>query len=248
MEPSQLPEHFKLLGIVLVVVGLALRLRPTLVVVTAALVTGWLAGIPFYLPEAPAGTLPLGTRAPEGLLNMLGRAFADNRLMTLFILTLPAIGLSERYGLQERAAALILRARAATVGRLQLVYQVFRVCVGALGLRISGHSAFVRPLILPMSLGAAAASAGVSQPEALPPERVETIKAANAATENYGNFYGQNLSPVQPGLLLVMGVLQGLGHQAGLWSMISYTAPVVALSLLLGAVQFWRLDRWRRGR
>ena len=37
---------------------------------------------------------------------LLGRAFAENRLMTLFIITLPAIGLSERFGLQRQSAAL----------------------------------------------------------------------------------------------------------------------------------------------
>jgi uncharacterized membrane protein len=240
-------ESLKLLGIVIVVVGLALRLRPGLVVVAAALATGLLAGLPLYLPEVDPRTLAPGAKPPEGLLNILGRAFAENRLMTLFILTLPTIGLSERYGLQERAAALILRARAATVGRLQLAYQLFRVGVGALGIRLNGHASFVRPLIFPMSLGAAAASAGVSKPEELPVEQVETIKAANAAAENYGNFYGQNLSPVQPGLLLVFGVLQGLGHHAGVWSMIRYTSLIVLFSLVLGAVQFRWLDRRGRG-
>jgi uncharacterized membrane protein len=235
-------ESLKLLGLALVVVGLALRLRPTLVVAAAALVTGLLAGLPLYLPEAAPRSLAPGVRPPEGLLNMLGRGFAENRLMTLFILTLPAIGLSERYGLQERAAALILRARAATAGRLLLLYQLFRVGVGVLGIRLNGHPSFVRPLVFPMSLGAEKASAGGSETGSVPAERVEELKAANAAAENYGNFYGQNLSPVNPGILLVFGVLQGLGYTAGVWSMIRYTSIIVLLSLVLGAVQFRRLD------
>src|SRR5688572_3519613 len=137
-------EAFKLVGVAIVVVGFALRLRPTLVVVAAAVVTGLVAGLPLYLPEIDPATLPAGTRAPEGILNMLGRAFAENRLMTLFIITLPAIGLSERFGLQEQAGALIRRTRAATVGRLALVYQLFRVAVGAMGIRLNGHPSFVR--------------------------------------------------------------------------------------------------------
>lgn len=239
-------ESFKLLGMVIVVVGLALRLRPTLVVVAAALVTGVLAGLPLYLPEVDPRTLAPGVKPPEGLLNMLGRGFAENRLMTLFILTLPAIGLSERYGLQERAAELIHRARVATAGRLLLVYQLFRVGVGALGLRLNGHPSFVRPLVFPMSLGADRVAAGGSEADMPPPERVEKLKAANAAAENYGNFYGQNLSPVNPGVLLVFGVLQGLGYQAGVWSMIRYTSIIVLLSFVLSTFQFRRLDR--RGR
>ncbi|HKG90365.1 MAG TPA: DUF969 family protein [Gemmatimonadaceae bacterium] len=242
-----MPSYLKLIGVVIVVLGLALRLRPTLVVLAAGLVTGLVAGIPLYLPEGAA--IPAGAvRAPEGVLNMLGRAFAENRLMTLFIITLPAIGLAERHGLQEQAAALIRRVRAATVGRLQLVYQLFRVLVGALGIRLNGHPAFVRPLIFPMSLGAAAAERGLDSPEALPPDEVEEIKAATSAAENYGNFYGQNLSPVQPGILLVYGVLAGLGYKVGLWRLVLFAIPVTTLSVLLAAAQFALLDRRARRR
>ena len=48
------------------------------------------------------------------LLEILGQAFVDNRLMTLFLLTLPAIGIAEKYGLREESARLIRRIRAAT--------------------------------------------------------------------------------------------------------------------------------------
>jgi uncharacterized membrane protein len=34
----------------------------------------------------------------------VGKGFGRQRLMTLFIITLPAIGLAERYGLQQQAA------------------------------------------------------------------------------------------------------------------------------------------------
>jgi uncharacterized membrane protein len=237
-------DGWKLLGIVIVVGGIALRLRPTLVVVTAGIVTGLLAKLPFYLPEVASP--PGGARPPEGIINMLGRAFADNRLMTLFIITLPAIGLAERYGLQEQAATLIRRIKAATVGRLQIVYQLFRIAVGALGIRLNGHASFVRPLTFPMSLGAAAATSRLASPEDLPEEAVEKIKAATSASENYGNFYGQNLSPVQPGVLLVFGVMRGLGYAVSVWRLVLYTIPIVILSFILGVIQFRLLDRQLR--
>jgi len=238
------PDWFKLLGIAIVVVGLALKLRTTLVIVTAALVTGLLANLPLLSDEAPFRSLPYLT-APgrEGIINMLGRAFADNRLMTLFIITLPAIGLSERYGLQERSAALIRRVSAATVGRLQIIYQLFRVLHGVLGIRLNGHPSFVRPLIYPMSVGAAEATTGAKSAEELPEEKVERIKAACSAAENYGNFYGQNLSPVQPGILLVFGVMKGLGYDVSVWSLVMFAVPITTASVVLGAVQFWLLDR-----
>lgn len=51
------PDWLKLLGIAAVVVGLALKLRTTLVVVAAALVTWLLAGLPLVSDEGPFRTL-----------------------------------------------------------------------------------------------------------------------------------------------------------------------------------------------
>ena len=207
-------EWLKLSGVLIVVIGLALRLRTTLVVLVAAFVTGLVAGLPLLT-----------------ILNLLGKAFADNRLMTLFLLTLPAIGLAERHGLQHEAAALIRRISAATVGRLLLVYQLFRILIGALGIRLNGHPSFVRPLVYPMAAGISASS------------QAETIKAATAASENYGNFYGQNLSVVQAGVLLVYGVMKGLGYDISLWRLVAWTTPIVIASVVLAALQFAWLDR-----
>ncbi|MFL6214397.1 MAG: 5-oxoproline transporter, DUF969 family subunit [Blastocatellia bacterium] len=243
-------ELWKLSGIVIVVVGLALRLRTTLVVVVAALVTGLAAGLPVFTNAGLFADLPLLTKpaingsAPEGIIDMMGRAFAEFRYVTLFIITLPAIGLAERFGLQEQAAAFIRRIRAATAGRLQIVYQLFRVLIGLLGIRINGHPAFVRPLIFPMSVGALEARAGAASAAELPPDVVERIKAANAAAENYGNFYGQNLNIVQAGILLVAGTLKGLGYSVSLLRLVLFAIPITALSVVLGMIQFHLLDRW----
>jgi uncharacterized membrane protein len=243
-------ELWRLSGIIIVVAGLALRLRTTLVVVAAALVTGLAAGLPLFTDAGVFAGLPLLTRAagdgsaPEGIINMMGRAFTEFRYVTLFIITLPAIGLAERFGLQEQAAAFIRRIRAATAGRLQVVYQLFRVLIGLLGIRINGHPAFVRPLIYPMSVGALEAQAGAASAAELPPDVVEKIKAANAAAENYGNFYGQNLNIVQAGILLVAGTLKGLGYSVSLLRLVLFAIPMTTLSVVLAAVQFHLLDRW----
>ena len=236
-------ELLKLTGVVIVVVGLALRLRTTLVVVVAGIVTGLIAGLPLFSAGGVFEGVPLLTKpGQEGIVNILGRAFADNRLMTLFIITLPAIGLAERYGLQEQSAKFIRRISAATVGRLLIVYQLFRVLMGILGIRLLGHPAFVRPLVFPMALGAAEAEARVTNVESLPAEEVEKIKAGTAASENYGNFYGQNLSPVQSGVLLVYGVLGGLGYTVSVWSIVLYAIPIATLSVVVAAVQFRLFD------
>ena len=246
-----MPEIFKLAGVLIVVAGLALRLRTTLVVAAAGLVTGLVAGLPLLSGVGALDGVPLLTKpGQEGIVNILGRAFADNRLMTLFIVTLPAVGLAERYGLQEQSARFIRRVSAATVGRLLITYQLFRVLMGILGIRLLGHPAFVRPLVFPMALGAAEAEAGARSVEALPEREVERIKAASAASENYGNFYGQNLSPVQAGILLVYGTLNApaLGYAVSLWSIVLYAIPVAALSVLVAAAQFFLLDRLLRRR
>ena len=275
-------DLLKLAGVAIVVIGLALRLRTTLVVVVAALVTGLVAGLPLFSHEGFFQQLPYLTKPGQtGIINTLGRAFADNRLMTLFIITLPAIGLAERHGLQEQAANLIRKIHAATVGRLQIVYQLFRVLHGLMGIRLNGHPSFVRPLIFPMSVGAAqvsgsapravasrsittdpspdnslatagsvpraVASGSITTDNPLATARgtdpIERIKAANAAAENYGNFYGQNLSPVQAGILLVYGVMQGLGVTVGVWDLVKYTIPIVGASIILAIIQFSWLDR-----
>jgi uncharacterized membrane protein len=225
-------DYFRLIGILIVVAGFALRLRTTSVVVAAALATGLVAGLPL-----------LGSGGAPGIIDLLGRAFAENRLMTLFIMTLPAIGLAERHGLQAQAAALIRRVRVASAGRLQIFYQLFRIVHGAAGLRLNGHPSFVRPLLFPMSIGAAANARPADRGTDPSADDVERIKAASAAAENYGNFYGQNLSPVQPGVLLVYGVMQSLGHEVSVFALIRHTTPIVLLTVVIGAVQFYLLDR-----
>ena len=237
-------DLLRLSGVVLVLGGLIFRWRTTVVVLAAALVTGLFAGMPLFTAEGVWQMFPgpgwVVKSGQPGIINLLGKSFADNRLMTLFILTLPAIGLAERYGLQEEAGRLIRRIRVATVGRLLIVYQAFRILHGALGIRLNGHPSFVRPLVYPMAVGAHA--------EAPSEEADQRIRAATAAAENYGNFYGQNLSPVQAGVLLVFGVMQGLGVKVSGWDLVRHTLPIVIAAVVFAALQFLWLDRQlRRG-
>src|SRR5204863_4605754 len=119
----------------------------------------------------------------------------------------------------------------------------FRVLMGILGIRLNGHPAFVRPLTFPMTLGAAESSARVKTVENLPVKTIEEIKAATAASENYGNFYGQNLSPVLPGILLVYGVMHDLDYTVSVWRLVLFALPIATLSVLLGAAQFILFNR-----
>src|SRR5262249_21948501 len=202
------------------------------------------SGLPLLSSKGIFEGVPYLTRSgQEGIIDMLGRAFTENRLITLFIITLPAIGLAERFGLQEQAAAVIRRVRAATVGRLQMVYQLFRVLTGILGLRLNGHAAFVRPLIYPMSIGAAEATTGVESEAELDDRLVERIKAANAAGENYGNFYGQNLSPVQAGIFFLFTPMSGIGVTPNLLWLVLFCISIASLLVFFGIFLFFVFDR-----
>lgn len=223
-----------LIGVAVVVVGFALRLRVTVVVVAAGIVTGFVAGMPF-----------VGTTETPGILDTLGQAFANNRIITLFVLALPAIGLCERFGLQEQARRVIQRIRAATVGRLQLIYQLFRIGVVALGIRLgSGHVSFSRPLVVPMALGAANLDPDVDGDT----DEADEIKAASGASENYGNFFGQNLFPGAAGVALVIATLKDLGYPVDATRISLFTIPVLVASLVISALQYVWLDRWLRRR
>lgn len=227
-------DYLPLIGIAAVVLGFALRLRVTVIVVIAGFVTGLVAGMPL-----------VGTDAAPGIVDTLGRAFANGRAITLFVLALPAIGLSERYGLQEQSRRVISKIRAATVGRLELVYQFFRIAVVAMGVRLgSGHVMFARPLVVPMAFGAA----GLDEQQTADTAEADQIKAASAASENYGNFFGQNLFFGAPGVALVVSTLKQNGLIADPRRIARWTIPIVIASVILAGIQYWFLDAWLRKR
>ncbi|MFX6234533.1 DUF969 family protein, partial [Acinetobacter baumannii] len=92
-----------------------------------------------------------------------GKAFNDNRLVAAVWLVLPVIGLLERYGLQNRARGLIAGVRRATVGRLLLIYFVYRQITAAVGLvSAGGHAQMVRPLVAPMAEAAVEQQTGAT--------------------------------------------------------------------------------------
>jgi uncharacterized membrane protein len=216
-----------LAGIVIIAAGFMLRFNPLLVVVASALVTGLAAG-----------------HDPVTIVSAFGKAFNDNRYITIVYIVLPVIGILERHGLQARARALIGRIRGATMGRLLLVYLLFRQITAALGLTsIAGPAQTVRPLIAPM----AEAAAETQAPGASDPERV---KALAAATDNVGVFFGEDIFIAIGSILLMKGVLQSYGIdlpplQLSVWAIpTAIAASVIHGTRLLLADR--RLNRRRR--
>jgi uncharacterized membrane protein len=223
-------EWLRLIGVAVVVLGFALRLRVTVVVLAAGIATGLVAR-------------ELDGAAAPGVLSMLGQAFANGRIITLFVLALPALGLLERYGLQDEARRVIRQIRAATTGRLLVVYHLFRTAVVGVGIRLgSGHVAFSRPLVVPMAL----AADGLDERAEDRVAELDRIKATAAASENYANFYGQNLFFGSPGVALVVKNLADHGYVVSALQVSLYSIPIAIAALVLATGQYLLLDRWLR--
>ena len=155
-----------LLGVATVVVGFAVGLNPLLVVVGAAFVAGLAAGL-----------------SPVEVLAAFGKAFNENRYISVAFLTLPMIGVVERAGIQEQARSLMQRLRGVSVGPLLVVYLLFRQGTAALGLiSIAGHAQSIRPIIAPMAEGAIEAHVDLS---IAPPGRTSAPPRRRPTTSGY---------------------------------------------------------------
>jgi len=211
----------KLIGVLIIVIGFILKLNTIAVVLTAGLVTGLVGGLDF-----------------TEILSTLGSAFINTRYMTLFLVTLPVIGILERYGLRERAADLIKKIKSITVGRVMITYVIVRELAAALSLRLGGHVQFIRPLVFPMAEGAAE-----SRYEKVDEEDVEKIKGHAAAMENYGNFFGQNVFIAAGGVLLIVGTLGELGIEVTALDVSKSSIPIAIIALVYAVIQNYVLDK-----
>ncbi|KYF55130.1 hypothetical protein BE04_08530 [Sorangium cellulosum] len=211
-----------LLGVAVVVVGFVVRIHPLLVVAAAAVVTGLSAGM----------SLVQGISA-------LGKAFNDNRYVSLVWLVLPVIGLLERSGLQERARALVSRVKTATTGRLLLAYFMIRQLSAALGLTsLGGHAQMVRPLIAPMAEAAAENRHGP-----LPDAARFRIRAAAAAADNVALFFGEDIFLAIASILLIKGFLEQNGILVEPLQLSVWAIPTAILALVVHGTRLLLLDR-----
>lgn len=213
-------------GIAVIVVGFALRLNPLLVVAVAALATGLGAGL-----------------EPLAIVATFGKAFNDNRYVSLIWIVLPVIGLLERAGLQERARTLIGSVRGATVGRLLLAYLLFRQVTAALGLiSIAGHAQTVRPLVAPMA-EAAAERQGVTDDAGR-----QRVRAMAAATDNVGVFFGEDIFIAIASILLIVAFLSANGIELAPLELSVWAIPTAIAALVIHGARLLWLDRSLRKR
>ena len=216
-------NYWLLIGILIIVIGFALKIDSIAVVIVAAIVTALIGNIGI-----------------KEILETLGSNFISARNMSLFILTLPIVGVCERYGLKEQAINVIKKMKVITAGKIIISYQFIRELAAAFSLRLSGHAQFIRPLIYPMAEGAAVAT----KEEPLTEDEIDKIKAASAAADNYGNFFAQNCFAASSGVILIANTLIENGYtnivqqDIALWSI-----PIAIIAFVLGVIQYLLLDK-----
>jgi uncharacterized membrane protein len=212
----------KLVGVLVIAAGFALRRNALLVVLASGLVTGLVSGMSF-----------------NGIMEVFGRLFITNRYMTLpAVMMLPVVGLLERYGLRERAETLIRRFAAATAGRMLLLYTGMRQVSVALGITVGGQASLVRPILAPLAEGAARAKHGM-----LSKAMVARIRAHAAAAENVGAFFGEDIFIAVGAILLMKAFFDELKIDVSVWAMALWGLPTAVAAF---AAMGWRahcLDR-----
>ena len=214
-------NYLPLLGILVIVLGFGLRFNPMLVVPAAALTTGLLAGLDLVTVVAK-----------------LGKAFTDSRIIAIPWVVLPVIGLLERYGLQQRARAVIRSFRAATAGRLLILYLLYRQIISALGLiATAGHAQTVRPLVAPMALAAAEKSGPLDEPTA------DRVKAWAAATDNVGVFFGEDIFFAIGSILLIQKTLETYGIPLSPLQLSVWAMPSALAAFCVHSTRLLLLDR-----
>ena len=215
-------HYLPLAGILIVVLGFWLKLNPMLVVTVAALATGLLAGMEL-----------------NAVIALFGKAFNDNRIIAIVWIVLPVIGLLERYGLQQRAAMAIRKIKAATVGRLLIVYLLVRQGTAALGLTsIAGHPQTVRPLVAPMATAAAEEQHG-----RLDEETEERVKAYAAATDNVGLFFGEDIFIAIGSIILIQATLATYNYVLSPLELAVWAIPTAIAAFLIHGARLLLLDR-----
>ncbi len=215
-------NYWPLLGVAVVVVGFILRLNPALVVVAAGLISGLLAGL--SIPH---------------LLALLGHSFVSERVLLLFVMTLPAIGLLERAGLRERAHVVITRLRGLTFARLLISYLGLRQILSMLGLtNVAGHAQTVRPLLAPM----AEAAAEKIDPDLDQPQR-DKIKAMAAATDNVGLFFGEDVFIALGAVLLIQGFYSQQGIELDPRHIAIWALPTAIFAFVIHSIRLLRHQR-----
>ena len=201
-------ELIKLLGVLIVIVGFALKLDSILIIFLALIATGIVGGL--------------------GVGGLLETNFVANRSMAIFIMILLVTGTLERNGLREAAANLIRKVKSATAGKLVAVYGMLNALFGAFNVSFGGVAGFIRPVLLPMIEGAISNKEGKANED-----HVEEAKGLAVAMQNFTWFFFQVLFVGGAGGILVQTTLAGLGYEVELIDLAAAEIPVALVALVV---------------
>lgn len=207
-------ELIKLVGVLIVIVGFALKLDSILIIFLALIATGLAGGLGI-----------------DGLLEAIGTNFVANRSMAIFIMILLVTGVLEKNGLREAAADLIKKVKGATAGKIIAAFGVMRAAFAAFNVGFGGVAGFVRPVLLPM-----AEAAVTNQGHEMDENHFEDIKGMSAAMENFMWFFFQVLFVGGAGGILVQTTLASLGYEVDLIELAAAEIPVAIAALVVSCV------------
>ena len=205
-----------LIGVLVIVIGFALRFNPVPVVVAAAVASGLAAG-----------------KSIGEILALIGNSFVSERALLLFILTLPAIGVLERAGLREHVENWIATLQGLTLSRILIVYLAIRQILAMLGLTdVAGQAQTVRPLLAPM-----AEAAAERRGEPLGDEERNDLRAFSAATDNVGRFFGEDVFIALGAVLLIQGFYSQHGIELEPLQIALWALPTAIAAFFIHAVR-----------
>ena len=214
-------ELIKLIGIVIVVIGFALKLDSILVIMIAAVATALVSGLD-----------------PVVFLQTLGDSFVSNRSMLIFIIVMVVTGTLERNGLKQAAAALMQKVKSASAGVVIGIYGIFRLVFAAFNVSFGGVAGFVRPIVMPMAV-----AAGENRAGKVTDRYLEHMKGMASGMENVAWFFGQMLFVGTSGALLVQGTLRDLGYETELIDLMTVQIPIAVIATAVTIGFYLLLDR-----
>ncbi|CDA79159.1 MAG: DUF969 domain-containing protein [Negativibacillus massiliensis] len=209
-----------LLGVVVVIIGFALKLEPIAIIVVSAIVTAVCGGINVV-----------------DLLTSVGTTFVANRNQLITIILMILTGTLEKNGLKEAGAALIRKAKGLTTGMLIAIWGVLDEIFIIFKIPIGGIPSYVRPILMPMTLGIIE-----SKGYEVAPEHEETIKALYGKDYNVSNFFGQCLFAANSSVLLIQSTLASIGYEVDVMQIVAVQIPVALFAMLVNATQTLIVD------
>ncbi|WP_282708526.1 DUF969 domain-containing protein [Ligilactobacillus sp. Marseille-Q7487] len=212
---------WSLIGVLIVIIGFALKLDSILIVVASLIVTALVSGMGITT-----------------MLETLGSSFIANRGMAIFIIIMLVTGTLERNGLKESAARMIKHVKRVNNSMIMIIYGVFRTVFAAFNVSFGGVAGFVRPIVYPMM-------EGTIESKNLPDneEYFEELKGMSSAMENTAWFFGQNLFIGGAGALLVQSTLKSLGFDVSLVELMTVEIPVALVALLVASAYVYFKDK-----